>query len=77
MTHKYEYHGMDITLDVYEKTRSVVEMIADMKKISFDEAFALFASSKTCAALSKTDSLMWSESVEFIFDEFCREQDVA
>lgn len=77
MTPKYMYHGMDITLDVYEKTRAVVEMIADMKKISFDDAFVLFASSKTYLALSKPDSLMWSESVEFIFDEFCREQDAA
>lgn len=77
MTSKYEYHGIDITLDVYEKMRSVIEMIAHWKKTTFDEAFAAFAASKTYAALQKPDSLMWAESAEFIFDEFCREESAA
>ena len=32
LTKKYEYHGMDITLDVLEKISAVVELIAQKEK---------------------------------------------
>ena len=73
MTEKYLYHGMDITLDVYEKIRTVVEMLAEKEQRSFDEMYLIFAGSRTYTALEKPDSLMWAESAEFIVDEYDRE----
>ena len=73
MNKKYVYHGIDITLDIYEKIRSVVEMIAEKEQKTFDETYLLFASTKTYHALENTASLMWSESAEYIVDEYYRE----
>lgn len=73
LSKKYEYHGIDITLDTYEKIRSVVEMIAEKEHRSFDEAYLLFSATRVYAALEKTDSMMWSESAEYIVDAYYRE----
>lgn len=72
MIEKYVYHGMDITLDVYEKISTVAAMIAEKDSITFEEAYQKFAVSKTYEALQKTDTLMWSESAEYIVDEYYR-----
>ena len=74
MTSKYVYKGMDLTLDIYETIRRVVQAIADRENISFDEAHLLFSKSHTYWCLQTPATLMWSESVEFILDEFYREQ---
>ena len=47
MTSKYVYKGMDLTLDIYETIRRVVQAIADKDCISFDEAYLLFSKSHT------------------------------
>lgn len=70
MTSKYFYKGIDITLDVYEKLAAVLEEIALRDRIGFDEAFVRFAPSRTYEALSDPRSLMWSESVPFIVNEY-------
>ena len=36
LSEKYFYHGIDITMDVYEKIRRVVEMISENEAISFE-----------------------------------------
>ena len=36
---KYVYHGMDITMDVYEKIRSTVELLAESEQVSFEKVF--------------------------------------
>ena len=74
MTAKYLYHGIDITLDVYEKICSVVEMLAKKENKTFDECYEMFVKPRTYEALQNDESLMWSESAEYIFDEFYREQ---
>jgi hypothetical protein len=73
LTSKYIYKGMDLTLDIYEKLRHVVELIAAQNKISFDEAYMLFAKSHTYWCLTTPATAMWGESDEFIVDEFYRE----
>lgn len=74
MTSKYIYKGMDLTLDIYEKLRHVVELIAAQKNISFDEAYLLFSKSHTYWCLQTPATAMWGESDEFILDEFNREE---
>ena len=61
---KHTYHAIDITLDVYEKICSVVELMAEKENKTFDECYLLFAS-----------SLMWSESAEYLLDEYYRRQE--
>ena len=73
LTSKYVYKGMDITLDVYEKLRAVVEILAKHEARPFDDCLVDFTSSQTYKALSVPDSLMWSESAPFIVDEYYRE----
>ena len=74
MIKKYEYHGLDITLDIMDKIRNVVDFIANKENKDFEEAYYLFAKSNTYNSLVTSDTLMWSESSEFIADEFYREQ---
>lgn len=74
MDSKYTYHGIDITLDVYEKICSVVELMAEKEDKTFDECYLLFASSEVYELLQNEESLMWSESAEYLFDEYYRKQ---
>ena len=73
MDKKFIYNNQDITVDVYEKIRRVVEIIAEREKVDFDEIHKKFCESKTFQALQLPESLMWSESAEFIVDEYYRE----
>ena len=74
MGEKYVYHGIDITLDMYEKISSVVEILSDMEKKSFDDTFALLLRSSLYSALQNPDTALWAESAEFLADEYYRRQ---
>ncbi len=74
MSEKYVYHGMDITLDVYEKIKSVVELIAEKEKMSFEDAYLEFSESPVYIALQNTETVMWYECPEYIVDEFYRKK---
>ena len=73
MESKFFYKGQDLTLDFYEKIRVVVELLAENEQKSFDECYELFVKSKTYEALQEPESLLWSESPQFICDEYYRE----
>lgn len=75
MTSKYVYKGIDITLDVYEKLRAVVELIAAREGRAFDDCLGSFTSSLTYKALANPKTLMWSESAPFVVEEYYRELD--
>ena len=74
MTSKYVYKGMDLTLDIYETIRRVVQGIADRENSSLDEAYLLCSKSHTYWCLQTPATLMWSESVEFMLEGLYREQ---
>lgn len=76
MGSKYFYHEIDITLDVYEKICSVIEMMAEKENKSFDECYLLFSSSEVYELLQIEESLMWSESAEYLLDEYYRRKTV-
>lgn len=74
MSGEYFYNGMDITLDVYEKLRETVELLAAEDGVSFDEELVAFALSATYAALADTRTLMWSEPPGYIAEDYRRER---
>lgn len=75
MSSKYIYHGIDITLDIYEKLCTVIEMLVQRENKPFDVCYAMFSASDVYDALQNEESLMWSESAEYILDEYYRRQD--
>jgi hypothetical protein len=56
------------------KTEHIVTLIAENENTSFAEALSLFTDSRTYKNLLNTESLMWAESSEFVFDEYLREK---
>lgn len=77
MSEKYFYHGINITMDVYEKIRRVVELIAENEAISFEKAFQCFAESTVYDNLQNSNTMMWSESSEYIVCEYYRRKEKA
>lgn len=67
------YKGMDITMDVYDKIQSVVELLACEDGTTFDEAYMAFANSRALTSLQNPKTLMWAESPAFIVGEYRRE----
>ena len=55
------------------KIEHVVTLIAEAEQVVFDQALMVFAKTRTYRNIINTESLMWSESAEFIFDEYQRE----
>jgi hypothetical protein len=74
MQNIYLYKGQDITLDIVMKIEHVVRILSKSTNKSFDECLYDFYKSKVYEALRKPNSLMWSESAEFIVDEYFREK---
>jgi hypothetical protein len=74
MNAKYIYKGQDITIDMMFKIEHIVNIMAEREKKDFDTAFADFLDSNTYGILQQTDNLLWTESSEFIADEYEREK---
>jgi hypothetical protein len=72
MSRKYLYKGKDLTTLIHTKIEHVVSLIAETEKLSFEEAYLLFISSKAFENLTNPLTLLWSESAEFILDDFYR-----
>lgn len=75
LSRKFIYKGMDLTLDIYEQIRRVVEMIAKKENMSFENAYALFSKSNAYRCLTLPETVMWGEWDGFIVNEFYRERD--
>ncbi len=65
---------MDITLDVYEKIKVVVELIAKKDKLSFEDAYLEFSKSSVYEAMQNTETVLWYESPEYIVDEYYKKK---
>ncbi len=74
MSEKYIYHGMDITLDVYEKIKAVVELIAEKEKLPFEDAYLEFSQSSVYEAMQNTETVLWYESPEYIVNEYYKKK---
>jgi hypothetical protein len=74
MDTKYTYKEQDITIDMMFKVEHIVNILAKRKNKNFDDIFAEFLESNTYKMLQNTDNLLWTESSEFIADEYEREK---
>jgi hypothetical protein len=70
LENKVFYRDQDITFILVTKIEHTVSIIAERKAINFDEAYELFISSATHKALRTPESLLWTESSEYIADIF-------
>ncbi|MDR3077934.1 MAG: hypothetical protein LBV15_04120, partial [Planctomycetota bacterium] len=69
------YKDQDITVDILFKEEHLVSMLAEKEGRKFDDVYADFLQSQTYEALQNTATLLWSESSEFIIDEYYREKE--
>ena len=74
MAETITYRDQDITIDIMMKIEHVVTLIKEVVRTNFDEALITFTSTRTYQNIINTESLMWSESAEFILDEYLREK---
>ncbi|MDR2898531.1 MAG: DUF3990 domain-containing protein [Spirochaetaceae bacterium] len=71
---KILYNGQDITFFLAQKVEHIVSILAERNKSSFDSAYNNFLHSQTYQSLQNTTTMLWTESAEFIADEYFREQ---
>ncbi|HBT94917.1 MAG TPA: hypothetical protein DEB24_01860, partial [Coriobacteriia bacterium] len=71
MSDKYTYKGKDLSALILAKIEHVSSMIAERGNVSFDEAYTRFIPTKTFNSLVNPETLMWSESAEYVLGEYC------
>jgi hypothetical protein len=70
---KYVYKGQNLTTLVLGKIEHVVGLVAERAGSSFEESYREFLMSRTYRNLTDPETLLWSESAEFIVDDYDRE----
>jgi hypothetical protein len=73
LENKVYYHDEDIAFILVVKTEHAVRVISERMNVGFDEALEDFVHSTTHEALQNPETLLWTESAEFIADEYERE----
>ncbi len=73
MSTRYIYKGKDLSTLVLSKVEHVASMIAQQDDITFESAFFLLIQTKTFEKLIMLDTLLWSESAEYIVAEYYEE----
>jgi hypothetical protein len=73
MSDRYQYKGKNLTALILLKIEHVVNIIAEKESTLFKDAYRSFLGSNTFKNLQNTETLLWSESAEFIADDFFRE----
>jgi len=71
---KIMYNGQELTLLIAQKIEHTVSIIAQKEKIPFDSAYTGFSASQLYKSLQNPTSMLWTESAEFIADEYYREK---
>jgi hypothetical protein len=69
----YTYKNNNITTLVLTKLEHVVSLLAKHSGDSFENCYINFICSNTYRNLIDTETLLWSESAEFIIDDYYRE----
>jgi hypothetical protein len=70
---KILYNGQELTFVLVQKIDHIVSIIAEKENISFDSAYTNLKEKKIYISLQNPESLLWTESAEFIVDEYFRE----
>jgi hypothetical protein len=71
--HKSLYKDQDLTTLVLAKIEHVVGLISECESRLFEDCYPEFISSQVYQNLTNTATLLWSESAEFIVDEYYNE----
>jgi hypothetical protein len=75
MINKYIWNEKDLTFHIVKKTEKIVRLIAQKEAKSFDEAYTDFLTSNTYSILQGVENEYWTESAEFLVDEYYREKE--
>lgn len=70
MENKIFYRDQDISFIIVAKTEHTARVIAERKGVDFQSAFDLLIHSSVNKALMDPESLLWTESAEFIADMY-------
>ena len=70
MKDKYIFKDHYITTDMLFKIEQIASILAEKEHILFDDTYELFVSSETYSILKRLDNLFWSESAEYIVNEY-------
>jgi len=70
---KIIYNGQDLNFFITQKIEHISSIISGKENIPFDSAYEYFTASGIYKSLQNTSSLLWTESAEFIVDEYYRE----
>ena len=73
MTGEYLYKDRNLTSLILAKIEHVVGLIAVQETVPFERAYRDFIVSETFLSLQNTQTLLWSESAEYIVDDYYRE----
>ena len=71
---KITFNGQNLTLFIVQKIEHIASIIAEKESISFDSAYIGFSTSRIYKSLQNPASMLWTESAEFIVDEYYQEQ---
>jgi|GEM_PF-12254 len=71
---KIIYNGQELSILISQKIERIVILISEKENISFDIAYIGFTASSIHKSLQNSASLLWTESAEFIVDEYYREK---
>ena len=76
LSDKIIYNGQELNFFITQKIEHISSLISEKENIPFDSAYAYFSASQIYKSLQNTMSLLWTESAEFIVDEYYREKTV-
>jgi hypothetical protein len=63
------FKGTNVTLDIFESIRAVVQLIAEEQHISFEEAYLFFSRTDLYQRLKNPYTVYWAEDPLFLLDE--------
>ncbi len=71
---EYRYNNQNITLEILLKIENTVRVLSERQEKSYDECLLSFYRTDTFKALKNPQTCMWSETADFIADEYFREK---
>ena len=74
MNNEYFYKEQNLTALILMKIEQTVGIIAEKESRPFKNCYRDFLLSRAYRNLTDTETLLWSESAEFIVDDYQREK---
>jgi hypothetical protein len=71
---EYTHKGHNLTTLILAKAEHVARLLAEREGLEFEDAFGVFLASHTYQVLTRPSTLLWSESAEYVLDDYLREK---